>query len=80
MLECKSIKCNGESSLYVAEIPEVHISSLEELADACCCTLFWNSKNSVTVYGSSSEILNFESEVLALVARITFLENCLRKS
>lgn len=81
MLECKSIKCaDDECAIHVTGIPKVHIESIEDLADACCCKLCWNSSSSVVVQGSYFEILNFESEVLALVARITFLENCFNKS
>ena len=81
MLECKSIECgSGECAIAVTEIPDVHIESIEDLADACCCRLSWDSLNSVSAYGSNSAILNFESEILALVAKITYLENCFNKS
>ena len=64
----------------VNNIPDVHVESIEDLADACCCRLSWNSADSANVYGSVSAILNFESEIMALVAKLVFLENCYNRS
>jgi hypothetical protein len=82
MLDCTYVKdvAHESESLIITDIPEACKSPIEELADACCCRLSWDSNASATVSGSYGSIHNVEAEVLALYAKITFLENCLQKS
>ena len=79
----KMIDLNGEEKDFyvtITAIPEVQYETVRVLAESCGCNTKEINGDTLRAYGNYNELALLEGEILALSARIIFLENCLRIS
>lgn len=70
----------SELAIQIDGITEAQKDFIFDVVDACCCRYLFASPTSIIVQGSRNGVITVEAEVLALVSKLTFLENCLNRS